>query len=117
LNTSIKSGEEVIVRDATVNKLMVTGELIPSEYSLKQNYPNPFNPITTIEFSLPYNVNNARLSVYNALGEKVAELVNQSLQSGLYSYQWNANNAASGIYIYELRTDNFVSTKKMLLLK
>jgi hypothetical protein len=51
------------------------------------------------------------------LGEKIAEIVNTSLQAGTYSYQWNAGNAATGMYIYELRTDKFVSVKKMLLLK
>lgn len=117
LNTILKSGEEFIVRDASINKLMVTGEIIPVEYSLEQNYPNPFNPVTTIEFSLPEDVSSLKLSVYNALGEKVAELVNQSLPAGRYSYQWNANNAASGMYIYELKTENFASIKKMLLLK
>jgi flagellar hook assembly protein FlgD len=70
-----------------------------------------------IEFSLPEDVANVKLSVYNSLGEKVAELVNTSLQAGRYQYQWNAKDVATGMYIYELRTDNFVSVKKMLLLK
>ncbi|MBL1124516.1 MAG: T9SS C-terminal target domain-containing protein, partial [Ignavibacteriae bacterium] len=60
---------------------------------------------------------NVKLSIYNALGEKVAELVNTSLQAGKYQYNWNASGVATGMYIYELRTDNFVSVKKMLLLK
>ncbi len=51
------------------------------------------------------------------LGEKVAELVNTALTAGKYSYQWNAQNVATGMYIYELRTENFVSIKKMLLVK
>jgi hypothetical protein len=96
---------------------MVSGEMIPSVYALEQNYPNPFNPSTVIEFSLPEDVGNVKLSIYNALGEKVAELVNTTLTAGKYSYQWNAQNVATGMYIYELRTDKFVSVKKMLLLK
>ena len=96
---------------------MVSRELIPAQYALEQNYPNPFNPSTVIEFSLPEDVANVKLSIYNALGEKVAELVNTSLQAGRYQYQWNAQNVATGMYIYELRTNNFVSVKKMLLLK
>ncbi len=77
---------------------------IPAEYSLEQNFPNPFNPSTVIEFSLPEDVGNAKLSIYNTLGEKVAELVNTTLVAGKYSYQWNAQNVATGMYIYELRT-------------
>ncbi|MCZ7612671.1 MAG: T9SS type A sorting domain-containing protein [Ignavibacteriaceae bacterium] len=91
---------------------------IPDEYNLYQCYPNPFNPSTMIEFSLP-EMANVKLSIYNALGEKVAELVNTSLQAGKYQYNWNVpqSGIATGMYIYELRTDNFVSVKKMLLLK
>ena len=62
-------------------------ELFPSETNLYQNFPNPFNPSTLIEFSLPEDVANVKLSIYNALGEKVAELVNTSLQTGRYQYQ------------------------------
>jgi hypothetical protein len=117
LNTNLKSGEDVVISDATIQKLMVSGEMLPTVYSLEQNYPNPFNPSTVIEFSLPEDVANVKLSVYNSLGEKVAELVNTSLTAGRYQYQWNAQDVATGMYIYELRTDNFVSVKKMLLLK
>ena len=117
LNVSLKSGEDVVISDATIQNLMVAGELIPTVYALEQNYPNPFNPSTVIEFSLPEDVSNVKLSIYNALGEKVAELVNSSLTAGKYSYQWNAKNVATGMYIYELRTDKFASIKKMILLK
>lgn len=90
---------------------------ILTDYYLSQNYPNPFNPSTTIEFSLPEDLSNVKLSIYNSLGEKVAELVNTTLTAGHYQYQWNAGNFATGMYIYELRTDKFVSVKKMLLVK
>ncbi|MBK9099330.1 MAG: T9SS type A sorting domain-containing protein [bacterium] len=90
---------------------------LPTEYTLYQSYPNPFNPSTIIEFSLPEEVADVKLSIYNTVGEKIAELVNTSLQAGRYQYQWNASGVPSGMYIYELRTDNFVSVKKMLLLK
>ncbi|HEY6625755.1 MAG TPA: T9SS type A sorting domain-containing protein, partial [Ignavibacteriaceae bacterium] len=117
ININLKAGEDVIISDESVMKLMVSGELIPAQYALEQNYPNPFNPSTVIEFSLPENVGNVKLSIYNTLGEKVAELVNTALTAGKYQYQWNAQNVATGMYIYELRTDKFVSVKKMLLLK
>jgi hypothetical protein len=117
VNVNLKAGEDVVISDVTIQKLMVSGELIPAKYALEQNYPNPFNPSTVIEFSLPENVGNVKLSIYNTLGEKVAELVNTSLMAGKYSYQWNAKNVATGIYIYELRTDKFVAVKKMILLR
>jgi hypothetical protein len=117
LNVNLKDGENVVIDNSTLNKLMVSGDMIPAEYSLEQNYPNPFNPSTVIEFSLPEDVANVKLSIYNMLGEKVAEVVNATLQAGKYQYQWNAQDIATGMYIYELRTDNYVSVKKMLLLK
>ena len=117
INQNVKAGEEVTIGNSAINKLMVSGQLIPDKYSLDQNYPNPFNPSTTIEFSLPENVKNVKLTIYNVLGQKVTELVNTSLDAGKYVYQWNAKNVATGLYIYELRTDKFVAIKKMMLLK
>lgn len=96
---------------------MVEVEMHATQYRLAQNYPNPFNPNTIIELSIPEDVNNVQLSIYNALGEKVAELINTGLVAGNYSYQWNAENEATGIYFYELKTDNVVLVKKMLLMK
>ena len=117
INVNVKSGEEVSIGNSAINKLMVSGQLIPDKYALEQNYPNPFNPSTTIEFSLPENVKNVKLTIYNVLGQKITELVNTSLDAGKYVYQWNAKNVATGLYIYELRTDKFVSVKKMMLMK
>ena len=96
---------------------MVSGEVIPDKYALEQNYPNPFNSSTKIEFSIPENVNNVTLTIYNLLGQKVTELVNSKMEAGKYSYVWNASDVATGLYIYELRTDKFISVKKMILLK
>jgi hypothetical protein len=117
VNERIKSGEEVTISNPSVSKLNVMSDIIPDKYSLEQNYPNPFNPNTTIEFTLPEDVENVRLSIYNALGEKVAELVNGKMEAGRYRYQWNAGNVATGLYIYELKTNKFSSVKKMMLLK
>ena len=118
LNENLKDGESIEISESTIEKLMVSGELLPTVYSLEQNYPNPFNPSTMIEFSLP-EMANVKLSIYNALGEKVAELVNTSLQAGKYQYNWNVpqSGIATGIYIYELRTDKFIAVKKMVLIK
>jgi hypothetical protein len=117
VNTGLKSGEELVIDNSSINKLMVSGTVIPDVYALEQNYPNPFNPSTVIEFSLPEDVNDVRLTIYDVIGQKVAELVNGKLDAGKYKYTWNASNAATGMYIYELRTEKFVSVKKMLLMK
>ncbi|MBE0571468.1 MAG: T9SS type A sorting domain-containing protein [Ignavibacteriaceae bacterium] len=116
-NHRVMSGEEILISNESVNKLRIEKEgEIPAAYSLEQNYPNPFNPSTTIKFSLP-EATNITLKIYNTLGEKVAELVNTNLEAGWYNYSWDAGNIASGIYIYELRTEKFVSINKMILMK
>jgi len=117
INENIKSGEEMTISNSLISKLMVTGELIPDIYALEQNYPNPFNPSTVIEFSLPEDVSNVKLTIYDVLGQQITQLVNTSLKAGKYSYQWDAGKVATGMYIYELRTDKFVSVKKMMFLK
>lgn len=89
---------------------------IPSDYHLEQNYPNPFNPATKITFGLPVR-SNVVLRVFNTLGEEVAEVVNESLEAGTHSYNFNASNLTSGIYIYSLKTDAGMISKKMTLLK
>jgi hypothetical protein len=91
-------------------------EEIPTSYSLVQNFPNPFNPTTTIQFSLP-QAGDVSLKIYNLLGEEVKTLVNEYKEIGNHSVQFNANNLASGIYFYRLQAENFVETKKMILLK
>ena len=106
LNGSYEYSEEISVEVS-----------FPNEFYLAQNYPNPFNPITVIEFSLPEDASNVRLSIYNSLGEQLTELVNTALAAGNYSYQWNAQNVATGVYIYKLQTDKFLSVKKMSLIR
>ena len=91
------------------------GELA-SAYRLEQNYPNPFNPATTVNFSLP-QVTKANISIYNALGQKVLEVVNQELSAGFHSVNIDASSLSSGMYFYKLQTNNYSKTMKMLLLK
>lgn len=88
----------------------------PSVYSLSQNYPNPFNPATKITFSLP-EAGVVKLSVFNILGEKVADLVNNEYAPGTYTIDFNASNLSSGVYLYRLETNSNVISKKMMLLK
>ncbi|OQY73810.1 MAG: hypothetical protein B6D44_06160 [Ignavibacteriales bacterium UTCHB2] len=88
----------------------------PTVYSLLQNYPNPFNPITTIKYSLP-KVSDIKIIIYDILGREVATLVNEQQQPGNYEVKWDASNISSGIYFYQLKTEKYVDTKKMILLK
>jgi Secretion system C-terminal sorting domain len=89
---------------------------IPTGFKLYQNYPNPFNPTTRIRYEIP-EPGNVNLSVYNILGQKVAELVNQFQSAGVYEAAFDASHLASSAYIYILRTQNFSIKKKMLLLR
>jgi hypothetical protein len=90
--------------------------VIPGQYSLNQNYPNPFNPSTTIEFSIP-NTELVNIIVYNALGEKVVDLVNTILPAGQHKVTFNAAGFASGIYLVKMKAGNFTEIRKMNLLK
>ncbi len=89
---------------------------IPSSYSLEQNFPNPFNPSTIIRYSVPVQ-SHISLIIYDALGRKVAESVNEIKQAGIYKINFNAKNLSSGIYFYTIRSSNFNATKKMILLR
>ena len=85
-------------------------------FSLLQNYPNPFNPITTIQFSIPFE-DYVTLKVFGLLGEEVATLVSQRFLPGTYSVQWDAGNASDGIYVYRLQSGKFSQSKKLILLR
>ena len=96
--------------------------LVPLEYSLSQNYPNPFNPSTNINYQLK-ELSTVSLEIFNILGQKVIALIDNQLQNpGQYRVTWNGTNlsgnkVATGVYIYRITANNFVSSKKMLLLK
>jgi hypothetical protein len=94
---------------------------VPQTYALEQNYPNPFNPSTTIQFSVPTG-SDVKLVVYNSIGEVVKVLADDNYAPGTYKTNWDGTNAkgthvASGLYFYRLATKDFVSTKKMIVLK
>lgn len=116
LNTNLKSGEDIVISDATIQKLIVSGELLPTDYSLEQNYPNPFNPMTKIRYSVPFT-DRINISIYNILGEMVTTLVNQIQEAGRYEIKFDATQFASGIYIYRMETSNYSSVKKMIVIK
>jgi hypothetical protein len=97
----------------------------PSSYSLSQNYPNPFNPNTKIRFEIPsygfpiktFGNDKVVLKIYDVLGKEIATLVNEALQPGSYEVTYDGSNLASGIYFYRLTAGEYVTTKKMILLK
>ena len=89
---------------------------IITKYNLYQNFPNPFNSETIIAYSIE-KPGRVKLAVYNMLGQKVAELVNDHQLAGKYYVTWNADDISSGIYFYRLATDDYASTKKMMLLR
>ncbi|MEO0294047.1 MAG: T9SS type A sorting domain-containing protein [candidate division WOR-3 bacterium] len=89
---------------------------IPDNYRLIQNYPNPFNSTTTIEFSIPKDT-EVELKVFDVLGREVCELVNGKIKAGKYRVEWNGDNLESGVYLYRLKPDGYVETKKLILLK
>ncbi len=88
----------------------------PTTFELKQNYPNPFNPSTTIKYSIA-KASFVTLKIYDILGKEVATLVNDTQKQGEYEVHFNAKNLASGMYIYQIKADNFVSSKKLMLMK
>lgn len=93
-----------------------TEESAPVAFTLGQNFPNPFNPFTTIPFTLT-RADQVVLSVHNILGQEVATLVNEIRPAGNYSVQFDGSQLASGIYLYRLRANSAMETRKMRIIK
>jgi hypothetical protein len=91
-------------------------EGVPTQFQLSQNYPNQFNPTTQINYSVPQS-GSLSLKVYNLLGVEVASLFDGVRQVGNYEATFDGRELASGVYLYKLRANNFIETKKLLLLK
>ncbi len=96
-------------------------ENIPSAFTLSQNYPNPFNPSTTIKYSLAKE-EKVRIGVYDMLGNKITELVNESKNAGLHEVIWNGSNdmgnkVSSGVYILTINAGSYFQSRKMVLMK
>ncbi|MGV8017037.1 MAG: T9SS type A sorting domain-containing protein [Ignavibacteria bacterium] len=91
--------------------------LIPTSFELHQNYPNPFNPTTKIAFDLPKDA-KVKLVIYDILGREIKTLIhNEFRTAGKYITEFNGSNLASGVYFYRLQTNDYVSVKKMVLIK
>jgi len=109
--------------NGTISYHALSNEVIvglPTVYSISQNYPNPFNPSTKIDFELPYD-SKVSILLYDISGREVGKLVNEQLTAGYHNVQFNGSNLASGMYFYRISANggsqNFISTKKMVLIK
>ncbi|MGD8777888.1 MAG: discoidin domain-containing protein [Ignavibacteria bacterium] len=89
---------------------------LPTDYKSYQNYPNPFNPSTVIKYELPENT-HVTLKIYDIIGRKVKTLVDQFQNAGYYSIKFDAENFASGVYIYCFQANDYINVKKMIFLK
>jgi len=97
--------------------LNYSGTNLPQSFNLYQNYPNPFNPATLIKYDLPKDV-SVTVKIYDLLGKEVAVLLNNEFKyAGRHQLNWNASNYASGMYIYRIEAGDYISTRKMILVK
>ena len=107
--------------NASAAVLSINGELLPEVFSLHQNYPNPFNPVTKLRYDLPEN-GHVNITIYDMLGREVKTLITQTQAAGYRSIIWDATNdygkpVSAGIYLYQIQAGEYISTKKMVLLK
>jgi photosystem II stability/assembly factor-like uncharacterized protein len=127
MNTGYIVGDDGLILKTTTGGSVGINNIssqIPSDYSLYQNYPNPFNPVTRIKFTVAngfpirtFGNDKVVLKVLDVLGREVATLVNEKLNPGTYEVTFDGSNYPSGVYFYQLRNENFIETKKLILLK
>jgi hypothetical protein len=120
-NAQINRKDTVEFMITSSDGIMMTKQFIfsytgPKEFKLEQNFPNPFNPTTKIQYQLPQDA-KVTLKVYDILGSEVATLVNEEQEAGYKEIQFNGSNIASGMYVYRLQASNYISTKKMMVVK
>ena len=101
--------------------LSTVDDQIPTDFTLHENYPNPFNPTTTLRFDIP-EISDVTVTIFNMIGQKIKSFNMQSAPAGYHSLTWDATNdlgapVAAGVYLYQLQTEGFIKTKKMVLLK
>ena len=102
----------IVVRPTDVKDEM----LLPLAYKLEQNFPNPWNPVTTIGYVIKEK-SNVKLVVFNTIGEEIAVIVNEEQDKGYHKVEFDGSKLSSGVYFYKLVANDFVSTKKMMLVK
>ena len=114
-------GEDRVLYVNRYEYLDVEDSTIPSDFALHGNYPNPFNPTTQIRFDLP-NKNDVNINIYNMLGQRVKVFSMPNTPAGTHTITWNATNQSgqplsAGVYLYQMISEDFVQTRKMILLK
>jgi choice-of-anchor B domain-containing protein len=114
--TSIEEGLYILKINEEVDLAIDDNKTLPDNFDLKQNYPNPFNPITQIQYELP-KAGVISLTLYNMLGIEVMQLDNGFKPAGIHRISLNGSHLSSGIYFYQLRTEGYVRTRKMSLIK
>ena len=105
------------VTDMTLQKVVE----LPEMFGLSQNFPNPFNPVTNISFDVP-QASDVTVSVYNMMGQKVADLARGHIDAGFHQVVWDSRNlqgesVSSGVYLYTITSGDFHAMKKMILMK
>ncbi len=88
----------------------------PVSFKLYSNYPNPFNPVTKIQFGIPFK-SNVNISIFDILGRQIEILLDKELSAGKYSIDFDGSKYSSGIYFYRLVSEDYIETKKMILIK
>jgi hypothetical protein len=91
-------------------------DVLPTAFALHANAPNPFNPETVIRFDLPRD-SGAQLEIYDVLGRKVRALVRSELPPGFHQTMWDGRQVGSGVYFYRLQADDYIQTRRMVLLE
>jgi hypothetical protein len=99
-----------------VSSIALSSSGIPDRFNLEQNYPNPFNPSTTIRYGL-HNRAHVSLTVFNTLGQQMAQLVNEELEAGFHEVKFDGRTLSSGVYFYKLQAGSYVETRKLILLR
>ena len=89
---------------------------VPDKFILHSAYPNPFNPTTQLKYGLSKNA-HVTISIYDIVGRKIVELINNKQQAGYHTVIWNGSQHASGIYFVKMEAGDFISTQKLMLVK
>jgi hypothetical protein len=119
-NVADNDGGTIYFDNAVMEKIEATSnenlEEIPNELALNQNYPNPFNPTTKISYALP-EASDVSIKIYDITGREVAELVNARKSAGTHEITWNAQQFATGVYLYRIQAGDFTAVRKLTLIK